>query len=193
VSPLSTTPGERDRCPWHSEQTTPRWFAREVHAHDGTLKSYLRHSFPSVRDVDDVVQESYLRIWKAKEDYPIISAKAFLFRVARHVALDLVRKRSHSPVESISPAQTSSVIDWEPNGVESLASRDTLEQLANAIAALPRRCREVIVLHKLKGMPQRDVASRLGLSARTVEKHCARALKFCERYLRDRGIRGVHC
>ena len=41
-----------------------RWFKEEVHSLDTRLKSYLRGSFPSV-DVEDVVQESYLRTWLA--------------------------------------------------------------------------------------------------------------------------------
>lgn len=53
-----------------------KWFKEEVHLHDGQLKSWLKGTFPSVRDVDDVVQESYLRIWKAKATEPINSAKA---------------------------------------------------------------------------------------------------------------------
>jgi RNA polymerase sigma factor (sigma-70 family) len=47
------------------------WFAEEVHTHDSQLKSYLRSSFPALRDVDDVVQESYLRIWRRQLVRPI--------------------------------------------------------------------------------------------------------------------------
>ena len=36
-----------------------RWFAEQVHPNDSSLRAYLRHSFPSVPDVDDLVQESY--------------------------------------------------------------------------------------------------------------------------------------
>lgn len=69
-----------------------QWFANEVHAHASQLKAYLRGAFPSVRDVDDVVQESYLRIWKARAIHPIESAKTFLFTIARRVALKQAMK-----------------------------------------------------------------------------------------------------
>src|SRR5438876_12279709 len=59
-----------------------RWFAAEVHAHERSLRAYLRGAFPSVRDVDDVVQESYVRVWKARLAHPIQSARSFLFQVA---------------------------------------------------------------------------------------------------------------
>lgn len=54
-----------------------------MHAHDEQLKSYLRLAFPTVRDVDDIVQESYLRTWRRQSSQPIRAAKAFLFTVAR--------------------------------------------------------------------------------------------------------------
>ncbi|HRE79927.1 MAG TPA: sigma factor, partial [Opitutaceae bacterium] len=67
-----------------------RWFTTEVHAHEASLRTHLRAAFPRARDVDDLVQESYLRVWKAQASRPILSAKAFLFKVARHAALDLL-------------------------------------------------------------------------------------------------------
>jgi hypothetical protein len=73
--------------PASSESTTgvddTRWFSEEVHAHDSQLKAYLHGRFPSVRcEVDDVVQESYLRVWRIRASQPIHSAKAFLFSIA---------------------------------------------------------------------------------------------------------------
>ena len=173
-----------------SASDSNRWFAEEVHPHDGQLKAYLRGSFPAVRDVDDVVQESYLRIWKAKTAQPIQSAKAFLFKIARHLALDTIRKNGNSPLDTVGETAFSSVLDLAPNAAEALISKDTLHHLADAIASLPQRRREVIILHKLKGLPQKEVAQLLDLSPRTVEKHCLRGLNQCEEHLRAHGING---
>jgi hypothetical protein len=48
-----------------------RWFAEEVQPHEASLRAYMRGAFPMVRDVDDVVQESYLRVWRARAAQPI--------------------------------------------------------------------------------------------------------------------------
>jgi RNA polymerase sigma-70 factor (ECF subfamily) len=93
VSPSNPLELPRDRVP------EARWFADEVHRHELALKAYLRGSFPSVRDIDDVVQESYLRVWRARLAHPIHSTKSFLFQVARHLALDLVRRDRVSPID----------------------------------------------------------------------------------------------
>src|SRR5688572_20557575 len=90
------------------------WFAEEVHPHGAQLKSYLRNAFPSVRDVDDLVQESFLRIWKARAEQPIRSVKGFLFEVARRLAIDFTRHQSRSPIDAIPELAQLSVIEDKP-------------------------------------------------------------------------------
>ncbi|MGH7944160.1 MAG: hypothetical protein ACREF9_04025, partial [Opitutaceae bacterium] len=53
-----------------------RWFTEQVQPHEIQLRNYLRVAFPTVRDVEDVVQESFLRIWKARAVHPITQTKA---------------------------------------------------------------------------------------------------------------------
>ena len=72
-----------------------------MHAHDTHLKAYLRTSFPTVRDVDDIVQESYLRIWRRQSVQPVRTAKAFLFTIARRLTIDWLRREKSSVVEVV--------------------------------------------------------------------------------------------
>jgi RNA polymerase sigma factor (sigma-70 family) len=167
-----------------------QWFVDEVHAHDSQLKAYLRNSFPRVRDVDDVVQESYLRMWSARATQPIRSAKAFLFQVARRLALDFVRREQVSPIDRVSDLSALPVIEHGSGVAETVSRNEKIRLLADAIDTLPARCREIFILRRLKCIPQKDVAARLGLSERTVEVQVLRGLRRCEDYLRARGVRG---
>lgn len=169
-----------------------RWFVEEVHPHDAQLKAYLRNSFPAVRDVEDVVQESYLRIWKSRAAQPIHSAKAFLFTVARHVALNLVDRQRSSPVSGVGDLAALPVLEDRPGVAEAAATNDKVRLLVQALATLPPRCREITVLRKLKGVSQKDVAARLGVAEKTVEEQVARGVKRCERFLRRHGITSFH-
>lgn len=166
-----------------------RWFAEEVHTHETLLKAYLRASFPSVRDVDDIVQESYLRVWKAKLSRPILSAKSFLFQVARHLAIDALRRDRSSPAKIVGDLDALSVMDTRPGPAEALGYREKVCLVAAALSSLPKGCRNVIVLCKFERIQQKEVASRLGISERTVESQVARGMKLCEKYLRRNGVR----
>ena len=165
-----------------------RWFEQEVRPHDAQLKAYLRHSFPGVRDVEDLVQESYLRIWRSRAAQPIQSAKAFLFRVARNLALNLVDRQRASPVAVVGDLAALPVSEERSGTVETVERNEKIQLLVQALAMLPPRCREITILRKLKGVPQREVAARLGLAEKTVEEQVARGVRRCETYLRRHGI-----
>lgn len=177
-----------------TDPTTPvpsaerlRWFAEEVQPHDRQLKAYLRSSFPAFRDVDDLVQESYLRIWKARAIKPIISAKAFLFRVARNIAVDRVRRNQISPIQPVGDLAALRVIDESSDIAAKLALHEKASLLSDALATLPPRAREVIILCKLQGLSHREAASRLGIAGKTVDEHMIRGLKRLSDELRRRG------
>ncbi len=172
--------------PDEKPQSPEKWFTEEVHRHDGSLKAYLRGRFPAVRDVEDVVQESYLRVWKARALHPIQSAKSFLFRVARNLALDTLRHSRRSPVDAVTDLSALFVIDDRPDAAALAARQQEIDLLVEAIDALPARCREIFILRKLRGVSQKDIASRLGLSEQTVQVQAARGLRRVAESLRRR-------
>jgi RNA polymerase sigma-70 factor (ECF subfamily) len=155
------------------------------------LKAYLRGSFPSVRDVEDVVQESYLRLWRTRATQPIHSARAFLFRVARRVALDVIRHERASPIDAFGDLSRLRVLHDRPDAADIAGMQEKIRLLADAVESLPSRCREVVVLRKIKAMPQKEVAALLGVSEKTVESQFTRGMKRCAEYLRARGVSGL--
>jgi len=163
-----------------------RWFADEVHRHDASLKAYLRGTFPAVRDVEDVVQESYLRIWKTRAATPIISARAFLFTVARRLALDLLRHERRSPIIPVREVGALFVLDQAPDAREAATTAQDTEFLVQAIDSLPVRCREIFILFHVEGLSQKEIAARLALSENTVAVQSARGLQRCEQFVRRR-------
>lgn len=176
-----------------TSETQPRvehakWFADEVHPHEAALRGYVRGSFPAVRDVDDVVQESFLRIWRARAAAPIQSARGFLFRIARNLALDLVRREKISPLTAVTDLAALPVVEDKADAAESACANQELMLLAEAIDALPARCREIVILRKLRGVPQKEIAAQLGLSEQTVQVQVLRGVKRCEAFLRQHGV-----
>ena len=162
----------------------------EVHAHDSQLKAYLRGAYPGMRDVDDVVQESYLRIWKARAARPIASAKAFLFQIARHLAVDAARDAHASPIDDLRDLAGVTVIEDRPTAVDDICYREKVSLVTAALARLPGRCREILILRKFEQISQRNVAAQFGISERTVESQVARGMRLIEAHLRKRGVDG---
>jgi RNA polymerase sigma factor (sigma-70 family) len=168
------------------------WFKAEVHPHEPQLRSYLQGAFPAVRDIDDVVQESYLRMLRARARLSIRSAKAFLFEIARHVALDILRKQRGSPVNPVTDFAALPVFDQRPSAADVVCTQEELALLAAAVEALPARCREIVILRKIKRVPQKEIARMLGISEQTVQTQVFRGVRRCQKYLLQHGLQRAY-
>jgi RNA polymerase sigma-70 factor (ECF subfamily) len=164
------------------------WFSEQVLPHEPMLRAWLRAKFPSLSDDDDVVQESYARLIRARKERAPHDPKAYLFSIARNVVLDLFRKRRTVPFVVSSEAERSAVAEERAGVVESVCSTQELELLRAAIDDLPERCRRIMTLRKLHGLSNQEIAERLGLSVNTVNAQLVIGLARCRRYLLARGV-----
>jgi DNA-directed RNA polymerase specialized sigma24 family protein len=71
-----------------------RWFLTELEPHRPALRAWLLARFPTMPDVDDLVQESFARVMRARETGPVRSARALVFATARNLAFDTLRRQS---------------------------------------------------------------------------------------------------
>jgi RNA polymerase sigma factor (sigma-70 family) len=170
-----------------SEQS--RWFTEEIQPHESALRSYLRSKFPTLRDVDDLVQESYARLFRARQTGPISYAKAFLFTTARNAALDLFRRRRVVNIEPAGDLTDLTVLFEGPDAAEAASKQQELELLAQAVRELPERCREVLTLRLLYGLPQKEISARLGISENTVKAQLAKGMRRCVEHFEKNGLR----
>lgn len=167
------------------------WFAQQILVHEARLRAYLRRFFRAPSDVADGVQETYARLLSLPDGVldAIRSPHAFLFTAARNLALEWSRRERVIFRRPLPEPAAASVLDESPGADEQLGARQELELLAEAIASLPARCREVLTLRKLYGVSQKEIAARLGITENTVEKHAANGVRLCAAYLgaRERG------
>lgn len=167
---------------------TARWYDEEVRPHAAALRAWLRAQFPSLVDPDDLVQESYLRLLRARGSGTIANTRAFLFTTARNVALDLVRRNRVVATEALVTAAPSSVIEERHDVAESVSRAQEIEILHEAIRQLPERCREIVTLQRIHGLSNRQIGERLGLSVHTVNAQMVIGLMRCRAYLSERGV-----
>jgi RNA polymerase sigma-70 factor (ECF subfamily) len=165
-----------------------QWFAREVLPHERPLRSYLRQSLPSLADVDDLVQDCFARMMRARTSGTIRSPKPLLFAIARNAVRDFIERKRRADLIPIMENGEIAVLQEDSDVVELVCRKQELALLAEAIHALPQRCREVLLLRKIKGLPQKEIAALLGIAEHTVEVLAAKGTRRCAEFLRARGI-----
>ena len=170
------------------EEEQSRWFAEEVQPHESGLRSFLKRASPARSDEDDLVQETYMRLLRAREKGEIRSAKALMFTIARNALRDFLRRKGKNPNIPVTETDEIAVLDDGVGVVESVCRQQELALLAEAINHLPERCREVLLLRKIKGHSQREIADLLGITENTVESLTTKGVRRCSKYLRTRKV-----
>jgi RNA polymerase sigma-70 factor (ECF subfamily) len=163
------------------------WFAEQVQPEEPALRAYL-HGFVESNHVDDIIQETYVRVLRARERAPILHLRGLLFATARNVARDLFRRHVVANTISIAEMPSVPVFDDAAGVVDNASRHEEAELLHAAIAALPPRCREVLILRKFENLSHREIAERLGITEHTVEAQLTKALHRCEEYLSRHGL-----
>ena len=147
---------------------------------ESLLKKYLRRYLARQQDIDDVVQDVFVRAFEAEQKQEIRSPKSYLFKIAKHMALNETRRKSHQLMVYMGDMADLDVIDSKPYGDEALALEQRLTTLNKLIADLPPQCQRVLVLRKIYGFSHKEVADRLNISVKTVEKHLTKGLQRCQ-------------
>jgi len=136
------------------------------------LRNFLYYKCGDADLAEDLVQESFLRMWTACKKVSYDKAKAYLFRVANNLFLDEIKHRKVVAKYRINISKP--VQNFTPQ--EELEESEFKERLENAIARLPEKSREVFLLNRVEGMKYKDIALLLGISVKAVEKRMHKAL-----------------
>jgi len=159
------------------------WLGRHVLPHEAALRAWLKRRNLGGLEIDDVIQETYTRLFQAESVAHIQDARNYAFQVAGSVVIDHLRRMKVVPIVSVPGLEYLEVDSQEPSPERQVIDRDELSRLAEMIARLPGKIRDVFTLRRVHGLSQREVAAKLGLSESTVEKHMARGfLIMSEQY-----------
>ena len=140
-------------------------------------------------EIEDIVQETYVRACQAENRQEIRAPRSFLYKTARNLALDHMKKAETRLTVSGSDSQE--IGFWEgqrlaDETLERVSADEEFSQFCDAVRHLPTQCRRAFVLKKVYGYSQREIAQELGLSESTVEKHIAQGIKRCTYFLMQR-------
>lgn len=162
------------------------WIARNVLPHEPAIRAWLKRNRVCDLDVDDVVQEMYAKIVSLDKLEGIRHPKHYAFQVAKFIVIDHIRRARIVSIFSAGDVEELGLAAPEAGPEEQVTFRDEIRDITRAIAAMPARTRDVLVLRRVTGLSQRETAERLAISEKTVEKHMARGVAL----LMDRFGRG---
>ena len=152
------------------------------------LKKFLTRFLFRKQDIEDVVQEAYLRAFNAerKAAVEIDQPKAYLFRVARNIALNELKRKSRHITDFLEECEAHTVNHTTPTLEEDLQAQQHLGLYCEAIASLSEQCRRLCLLRKSHGLKHREIAEHLELTVSSVEKHLRKGALACQAYIAER-------
>jgi RNA polymerase sigma factor (sigma-70 family) len=164
------------------------WFLNQIFRHRAALHRYLIKFTYGAEDIEDLVQETYVRLYALADYRAVESPKALLFRIAHNLAVERARSKKTQATDSMADLEQLGVFSTEVPADEQLDSRRRFETFCAAVDRLPPLCRRVFVLRKVFKLTHAEISEVLGVSHSTIEKHVAKGLVRCRDYLRQQGL-----
>ncbi|HEV2268179.1 MAG TPA: RNA polymerase sigma factor [Steroidobacteraceae bacterium] len=160
----------------------------QIFSQRAALQKYLRRFTAGAEDVEDLVQEAYVRVCAMPPAQVVDSPRALLFRIARNLAVDRARQKATRATDDVADFEPLNVSSGEAEPDEQVDLRRRYESFCAAVDSLPPLCRRVFVLRKVYQLSHAEIAQVLGLSHSTIEKHVAKGLMRCRDRLRSLGL-----
>lgn len=142
-------------------------------------------------EVEDIVQETFVRLCQVKSKGAIRQPQSYMFRTAKNLAIDH-NKRSESRLatatnsfDEVSAAEFMRSPETD-NTYAQVLSDEEFVLFCEAVRELPKQCRRAFVLKKVYGYTLKEIMAEMGVGQPTVETHIVNGTKKCVQYLRER-------
>nr|WP_269670227.1 RNA polymerase sigma factor [Pseudomonas alkylphenolica] len=151
--------------------------------HYDELVDHVRRRFGERVFAREVVHDLCVQLLEQDEKQGVRTPVALLRKIAHDIAITRYRSERRRQAWIVGAPALPDAVSCAPSQERHLEGERTLQLLTEAIANLPTRCQTVFVMHKLHELPQAEVAERLGISLKTVEKHLRLGMNACRDYL----------
>lgn len=141
-----------------------------------SLKYFISSYLVNTQDVDDVCQETFLRTYKSSLESDIQKPKSFMFRVAKNLIFSDFRRAANQLNEYVEDIDiVDSTIDSD-DLEHNILAQEKLGIMCEAIASLPNKCRQAVVMRKVYGLSTKDIAKRMNISPTTVSNYITKGM-----------------
>ena len=161
----------------------------DIKAFDNLFEEYGKRLYhfaygylKSKDDAEEIVQEVFLKVWRNRKQLkPDLSFKAYIFKIAYHQILEILKQINRSQAYRHEIIDESILFNDDTN--TRLNYQMLLEKVESLIQKLPSRQKEILLKRKKEGIPVKEIATQLGVSPKTVENHLTQALKSIKKDL----------
>lgn len=123
---------------------------------------------------EDIAQDTFLKLWETRHKIDKRTIKAYLYTIAQNITINQQKRNSLK-----FKFQKKPTADRDFDTPEKLAEMQEYEmKLNNVIAMLPDGGREVFLMNRLEDLTYNEIAERLGLSVKAIEKRMSKVLKI---------------
>lgn len=133
-------------------------------------------------EAEDIVQDVFLKLWERRELLSSVSLTSFLFMMVKNSCLNYLKHRqvADSIQQRLPDTETAERLyaaDFVPDPSSLLAQKELSDSIEQIMEGLPPKCKEAFVLSRMNGLKNREIAQRMDITEKVVEKHITRALK----------------
>ncbi|MDH7444267.1 RNA polymerase sigma factor [Aquimarina sp. 2201CG14-23] len=144
-------------------------------SHAKLLRSYLYYKFGDLDQAEDIVQDSFIKLWNNCSKVPIEKAKSYVYTIATNFGISIARHQQVKfKYQNYITQRKSDVTNESPEFV--ILEKEYMEKLKSAIADLPERQREVFLLSRIDKKTYREIAELSNVSVKAIEKLMHKAL-----------------
>jgi RNA polymerase sigma-70 factor (ECF subfamily) len=151
--------------------------------HYDELVDHIRRRFGDRGMARDVVHDVCVQLLERGETEDVRTPLALLRKISNDTAISRYRSDRRRAVWVQAISELPEVACTAATPMSRYDAEREFQLLVDAIAGLPSRCQAVFVMHKIHEIPQVEVADRLGISIKTVEKHLRLGLAACRKRL----------
>ena len=148
--------------------------------------------FSKPQEVEDVVQEAFIKVIEMNERRDIEHPRSYMFQTVKNLSLKQLDKAEHRLTDTLGDFSAETV-STETASIETASleeqfeSRQKFELFCRAVRRLPVKCQRVYILRRVYGFSQKEIAERLDISLKTVEAHLGKAIVRCTDFMESQG------
>jgi len=164
----------------HSTETVFRTLFQNEYAR---LCRYALTYMQDEQLAEDVVQETFIRIWEVKKD--LIASpniRFYLITSVKNNCISVLRKQKVQQVQYMADPPEPEPEPFFHSGEREDEQNRQRKKIRDALNLLPPKCREIFLMVKLHGLSYKQTADILKLSVKTVENQMGKALRIFKEY-----------